>query len=179
MKKIKENFFAILLVFLLLMLLLSLYLFSAPNDCSWKYFMIPFKDLVNIFVISAVIYWFVEYKNDKRSQKLFMESIAKRIIFETSESCMYQIKNKRDVRHNLILCRIIYNELEILEKCQDEFEYKEDLKYCKEDFKGYWDILSENVHDIKLLQEKENDLENQLGLVINKTETIMKKLYSD
>lgn len=177
MKNVKENFFTILLIFLIGLMLISHYLYSLQNECSWKYFMVPFSDLVNIFVLSGVIYWFIEYKNDKRRRKTFVESIAKRIIFEASEPCMYHIENERDLRHDLILCRIISNELEILEKCQDEFEYKDDLKYCKEDFKGYWNILGENVHKIELLQDKENDLENQLGLVINKVETIMKKLY--
>ena len=91
---------------------------------------------------------------------------------------MFHIENEQDIRHNLIAYRIISNELEILKLCEDEFSYKDDLVYCVDNLKEYWNIMSEDIHNAEKLKKKEIVLENHLACVINKIESIMMKLYS-
>lgn len=155
----------------------SFFLQQFPDSCSLKYFQIPFNDLLNIIVLSFVVYWFVECKNDKRKQKDSLANIALRLIQRVSNSRMYHIEDQRDIYHIRVVQRIIYNELSMLKKYENEYGYSKDIEYCKEQLGFYWDIISENIYDMQKLQEMENVLENYLACIINRIENITLKIY--
>lgn len=177
MNFIRNNFVRFLICVLGLIALSSFALFSLPNNCFLKYFIVPFGDLLNILLLSGVIYWFVEYKNDKRSEKAFMERVARNIIDRVSEPRMYMIKGSEDVRHILIIQKLIFNELDMLRRCENEFQYKADVDYCIDQLKAYWDFISDHVEDLQFLQNNSNILENHLVNLIARVEYITLMFY--
>lgn len=153
------------------------YLYELPQGSALRYFYLSFSDLFNILVLSSVVYYFVEYKNDKRTRKAFVEGIANRIISYASDEKMFKVVCKEDIKHIRITQRMISNELDILEKFADEFSFCSELEYCKEQIKIYWDIISDNINDINSLMLLESSLQNHLANVVNKVELITSKLH--
>ena len=149
-----------------------------PEGNFFKYFFIPFHELVNILVLSIVVYYFVEFKNDERATKKQLEEITNRIIRRLENQRMLNIKNKDDVDFIRIEQRIIFNEIASLEKYANKFDYELEIKRCKNIFGEYWHFVSENIYDFKELNDKRIRLHSYLANVINSAEEITLKLYN-
>ena len=155
----------------------NVYLHSLPDSCYLKYFYVPFKDGLNICIIGWVVYYFVEYKNDRRAKKKFLENLCNRMILRLEDSKMHNICDSETIAFVKIRQRIIFNEIDLLEREAGTFNYQREAEYIKDNFKEYWEFVSENISDIEELQKIEPLLHNKLALVINKIETISLKLY--
>ena len=179
MKWLQDNCITTLLLAILALIATSFCLQFLPINCSLKYFHVPFAELLNILVLGGRIYWFVEYKNDKRKQKEFLQGIAERIIIRASDPHMYQIKNEHDIGHIRIVQRIIANELYMLEQHRKNYFSEKDLKYCNMQLNYYWSLISDNLHDLSFLQLSEHKLENHLANIINRLESMLFELYEE
>lgn len=165
------------LIFIIIAVVNYVYLYELPQCNKLRYFYLAFSDLFNILVVSSVVYYFVEYKNDKRTRKAFVEGIANRIILYASDEKMFKIRTNEDIKHIRITKRMISNEIDILEKFSDEFGFNADIEYCKEQIGVYWDTISDNINDINSLTFLESSLQNNLANVVNKVELITSKLH--
>ncbi|GEM_PF-2217299 len=167
----------LLIALAILACLSAFYLRWLPEACIWKYFFVPFHELLSIGVAGIVFYLYVEYKNDIRSKKKLVENIADRVIQHTADPCIYRIKETQSIRHALIIQRTIENELNLLEKYSSEFGFVDEMSYCKNMLNEYKNLIGECVPDIKKFREKENELEDKTTKLANKMECIISKLY--
>lgn len=167
-----------IIVLFLVIIANSIYCLNCLDEKYWgKYFCVGFGDLLNILVLGIVIYVFVEYKNDSRSKKVFLEHVAYRIIAHLEDERMYRISKNQDVNYIRVKQKLIFNELDILKHCSGEFDFENDIIYCKTMFKEYWDIVSDNIGSLHKLKDKEIDLHNKLVNLIGKIENITLNLY--
>jgi hypothetical protein len=142
-----------------------------------KFFLVPFRDILNIFFISGVVYFFVEYKNDTRGTKKFLETIASRMVKRIEDTRMYHIRDKADIGYVRIVQKLVSNELSILEKCSKDFGFEEEAVYCREKFTKYWDLVSDHIENIKKYEELEIELQNHIVNLISNIEFITLKLH--
>lgn len=172
------RFFSCVLVAVLVCLVgMSRFLYTLPDECWYKYFMIPFADLLNIAVAGFVVYFFVEYKNDRRATKQYLYNLCERIIERVSNPRMYSINSKDDIAFVRVEQRIIFNEIDILLKEAEIFGYKNDADYVRSHMAKYWSLVSDNLNNLDSLKKIQSDLSNELACMINKTETISLILY--
>ena len=155
----------------------ALYLNFLCDSNFLKYFFVPFKDLLNIVVLSIVIRFFVENKNDSRAKKIFLEGVTRRIILALTDERMYIIHSKNDTAYAKITQRMVNNELDILSKCSSDFHFKAEVDYCKNEMDNYWKIVSERIEKIEELAALEAVLLNHITKITNRTEEIALKLY--
>ncbi len=156
---------------------LSFYLSFCGIDTCLKYFGVPFKDLLNILVLSLVVYLFVEYKNDERSRKQSLDWVIKKVISRLEDPRMYKIIQNSDVEHIRITQRSINNEIDIIKDCAVVFCYEEEAKYCQDAFKEYWAFLSEHLSDTEYLAKSETTLFNIISNIIWRLEVIAVNLH--
>lgn len=164
-------------ILLIIVIAIDFYLYTLPEKNYWKYFYVPFKDGLNICIIGWVVYYFVEYKNDRRAKKKFLENLCNRIISRLEDVRMHHICDADTLAFVKIRHRIIFNEIYLLEKEAGTFNYHQEAEYIKDNLNEYWDLVSDNITNIEEMQKIEPLLHNKLALLINKTETISLKLY--
>ena len=162
---------------LLILSVLSFFICLITENSYIKFFYIPFKDILNIAIVVLAVYYFVEYKNDKRATKKYLESLCNQIIKRVENPRMYIIKNEKDIMYVRVQQRIIFNEIDLSMKKADDFQYEDDIKYCKEKFDEYWEFISDNITDIKMITRLEPQIHDRLAKLVNRCETISLKLY--
>lgn len=147
------------------------------SNNSFRYFFVPFHELVNIFVVSIVVYYFVEVKNDERATKKQLEGIANKLIKRAENTRLFNVQNTEDINFIRIEQRIIFNEIADLEKCAESFGYEDEIRHCKSNFNLYWQTISDNIYDVDNLRNMKMRLHTYLAVVINTAEDISLKLY--
>jgi len=166
-----------LMMLWLIMVGASFYLHFCETDSFLKYFYIPFKDLLNILVLSIVVYIFVEYKNDERSRKQSLDHLIKKVISRLEDPRMYKISQDSDVNHIRIIQKSINNELNIIKGCAVDFCFEEEANYCQETFKEYWYFISEHLNEIDYLSKSETKLLNDIVNIIWRLEVVTVNLH--
>lgn len=174
MKRILHGLLLILLIFLFAN---ACFLNRLPAECSFKYFSVPFSDLLQIAIAGIVLYWYVEYKNDVRSKRGFIKNVCERIIGRASDLRMYKIRSKNDIHHIQITRRTIANELKILNDFSKEFGFEGNIEYCEERLDEYWEFISEHENNMEMLIKNEELLENIISKLVNKVELIIAETY--
>lgn len=164
-------------IILFILFIVSLCTCSNTDNSYIKYFCVPFKDILNIAIVVLAVYYFVEYKNDKRATKKYLESLCNQIIKRVENPRMYIIKNEKDIMYVRVQQRIIFNEIDLLMKKANEFQYEDDIKYCKEKFDEYWEFISDNITDMRMITRLEPQIHDRLAKLVNRCETISLKLY--
>ena len=164
-------------IILFILFIVSLCTCSNTDNSYIKYFCVPFKDILNIAIVVLAVYYFVEYKNDKRATKKYLESLCNQIIKRVENPRMYIIKNEKDIMYVRVQQRIIFNEIDLLMKKANEFQYEDDIKYCKEKFDEYWEFISDNITDMRMITRLEPQIHDRLAKLVNRCEYILLKLY--
>ena len=154
-------------IILFILFIVSLCTCSNTDNSYIKYFCVPFKDILNIAIVVLAVYYFVEYKNDKRATKKYLESLCNQIIKRVENPRMYIIKNEKDIMYVRVQQRIIFNEIDLLMKKANEFQYEDDIKYCKEKFDEYWEFISDNITDMRMITRLEPQIHDRLAKLVN------------
>lgn len=162
---------------MLLYVAFNYYLSTLSDENFLKYFFIPFKDIVSISVVTYVVYFFVEHKNDTRNKKNALERITRKMIKKSGEERMYGIKDSNDIKHITVIQKLVFNEIDIISSYAEEFHIEKEVNYCKEEFNEFWVLISNHINDLDYLQKSENELFNHLTNVLIKLEKITLKIY--
>lgn len=163
----------IFIVICSLVLFISSYYFI-PKD---HYFYIPLKDLIPIIAMVWLAIIYGESNNIKNRKRIIVERFINDTLQILEENDLSIIGDDIQYRRVIILQRVVNNNLDLLSKHQELFAYVDELKYCKVEFTKYWNSVSENNHNYKVLEANKSEYQSYLSNVSYRLKDILSKLY--
>jgi len=136
--------------------------------------------LFNIFNIGFIIFftgYFTQYNNKRNKQKKIVEDIILKIIILLENEKMYNINNEEDFLKIRITQRLINNRIDLLQSYSNIFDFSRLYNTSKNEFKKYWEMISEKPNDFNYINSMKISLTNQLSIVISNMESIIKLLH--
>lgn len=168
----------IFIVAMLIILAVSICAAVDTSCCSLlKYFALSFGEWLNIVVVTSVVYFFVEYKNDKRIRIKFAVMVIDKIILKLEDQRLYKINDIEDRAFVTLSYRSLDNYLGLLSEHKYELAVDREVDYCIKELESYWDFVSNHFDDFDYLIKSENDLLKHVENIKYKLNKIMSELY--
>lgn len=142
-------------------------------DEQKNYFYIPFANVIYtvVFVWIGVV---VSKANTKvADKKRIIEKTIQNIIDTIHSEQMAEINSEDKLKRIKLLQRNIDNDFERLKMFSEEFKYSENLEYSIDNFKSYWNCVSNHITDVDHLRTSRIDFENYLLNSVNKLKDIL------
>lgn len=144
-----------------------------------KYFTVPFYNILSIFVAIYISYYLVQNRTDKRRLNDIINKIIDRLFEVLSDDRLHTIKTKEDIDFVRITQKRIINQIELLEKNLSNDAMLENVKYMKEQFTAYWDLISNHIGDVEHLGKSQKDLLNYITNMEGRLSALMILLYKE
>lgn len=148
--------------------------FFTPKD---HYLYVPLKDLISIIAMVWLAIIYGESNNIKNRKRIIVERFINDTLQILEENDLSIIDDDIQYRRVIILQRVVNNNLDLLSKHQEIFAYVDELKYCKVEFTKYWNSVSENNHNYKVLEANKSEYQSYLSNVSYRLKDILNKLY--
>jgi len=157
--------------------ILALLLMYNVSQNKLDYFQIPLYTILNLMVAIIFAFYLTQCRTDERKQKESAEHLIGKILLDLTDVYMYNIGSEKDVQCIRIAQRSIHNRIEGLKAMSNKLGVEEEVCYIDDQFRQYWDFISDHINDIDYLSKSQSQLLNYVANVQNKLEEAIRKLY--
>lgn len=137
----------------------------------------PIYTIFNISVAIFFAYYLTQKKNDERKLKETAENIINKIQNIISDDYLYNINEGTNKRKLLMMHRQIGNKMFLLNSVKNELKLSPEITYIKNTFQDYRNFVGEHINNIDYLSNSEDILMKLIGLIDDKLDEIIVKLY--
>jgi hypothetical protein len=138
-----------------------------------NYFYVPFANAIYIVVFVWIGVVVSKAHTKVADKKRMIEKTIQNIIDTIHLEKMAEINSEDKLNRIKLLQRSIDNDFRRLKMFSEEFDYSENLEYSVNNFKNYWDCVSNHITDMEHLRTSRIDFENYLLNSVNKLNDIL------
>lgn len=145
------------------------------------FFCINYQQTITVIIAIIIAFWANQLRNDIRKKKEIIEKIIKKLQeFVTDEKfyvfdCNYTQDELRIIVNRN--SRKLSNLMSSIEEFSEEFDYRDEANYIKNEIGNYKDLIGNHINDINHLCNSKSDLQKYSDNIDNKCDAIIIKLY--
>ena len=174
----KNRIILIIEVFLIAVILATTVYNLVTNK---EYFKFNLSQTLTLIVAVVFAFSASQYKTDERKLKEQTEKLIEKIQYIVNDTSFYCFSindnGEEIIKKNRVICRKLSNCICALEEYSKKLSIKNEVRYIKNEYKNYKELISDHLYDFEYLSKSEVNLKRYAENIDSKCVEIIVNIY--